>query len=210
MNLRVDLILDTEKRSGSAVSLKSAIRIAIIFVPICIVVFVLVTLLDTTRLTKKACVLEGSWADAQIKQSEAAVLAATFTRNRNILAELEGWRAAHAEWNEHLIAILKIIPDSIQLNNLNVKHKIAVIGPKNRYQGREFILSLTGKAYGPTASADVDTLKRKLGIVEPLCDQLKEIRVPIFRQDDDADAAKSDRIFMIECHYKPKLFKESN
>lgn len=206
MNLRVDLILDTEKRSGSAVSMKSAIRIAVVFVPICIVVFVLVTLLNISRLTAKAERLEASWADAQEKQTEAVALSGRFSKNRELASEINGWKESHADWHDDLIAMLKIIPETIHLRHLSLEHKIAII---ERDQAREFTLSISGKAYGPTASADVDALKRRLGSVQPFCDHIEEIRVPIFRQDSDEDAAKTDRIFTIQCVYKPRLFKAS-
>ena len=142
-------------------------------------------------------ITRGFWFFAQI-----ALFRIIYSR----VPEINGWKESHADWHDDLIAMLKIIPETIHLRHLSLEHKIAII---ERDQAREFTLSISGKAYGPTASADVNALKRKLGSVPPFCDNIAEIRVPIFRQDSDEDAAKTDRIFTIQCVYKPRLFKAS-
>ena len=102
MNLRVDLILESEQRSASRINLKSLTRIVAIIVPVLIGLVVASVLFGLVKLNNDVKTANNYWEITQPKLERAKALAAQVQDNEAILKELKGWKKSHMVWHEQL------------------------------------------------------------------------------------------------------------
>lgn len=207
MNLRVDLILESEQRSGSVVNLKSTMRIASIVGPIILLFIAGSVFTNARRLNTELNMLEGQMEIAGPKQEAAAELKEDLATNLGILNELEGWQKSHIDWNEQLLGLQREVPATIQLNVLRISQALQLID--NRIPARVFTLVLKGKAVGKDAEHDVDYLQRRLLKAPAFSSVMEKVEIPPggFRAVIEKDGSKSDRIFQLDCMYQARTFK---
>ena len=201
MNLRVDLILETEQRSASAVSLKFVLRLAAIVIPtvlILVIVWAVSSFLSVRSQVRNA---EEAWKVTEPRQSAVLKLRATANTNIAMLQELEGWKKTHVDWNLHLQAIQRIFPKDLQLGSLSLTHVIQAT-PKQGVS-RQFALLLKGTAYGASADQNVQRLRRTIQKSAPFTNILEEAEVKQFESDPQN---RNNRLFQIECRYQPRPF----
>lgn len=207
MNLRVDLILESEQRSGSIVNLKSTMRIASIVGPIILLFISGSVFTNARRLNTELNMLEGQMEIAGPKQEAAAELKEDLATNLGILNELEGWQKSHMDWNEQLLGLQREVPATIQLDILRISQALQLID--NRIPARVFTLMLKGKAIGEDAEHDVDHLQRRMVKAPIFSSVMEEVEIPPggFRAVIEKDGSKRDRIFQLNCTYQARKFK---
>lgn len=205
--MRVDLILESEQRSASVVNLKSVIRISSISVPVILLVVVASIVVNMTTLNNELRMLEGETQAIGSKEKVAETVIKGFAVNRGMLNELEGWRKSHIDWYEQLLAMQKAVPAEIQLSALRISHEFDLIDKK--IPVRAFTVALEGNTTGERAESSVQRLKRGLEDSPVLSSAVKEngVEVSRFEAATGKEAAKDDRIFQIECKYRPRRFE---
>jgi hypothetical protein len=205
MNLRVDLILETEKRSASVINAKSVLRISYIILPVILFLIIGGFVLSVWQLNSNLKTLEDGLAIDGPKKDKALKLRAEFQENLVILEEVKGWQKSHLSFYEQLVGVQKEVPEKIQLQNLTINHTVILT---NNAPARVFTLSLSGKAFGDGAQSYVTQLENRLQKGPAFTNAMESAKVVLFKQPDNAaDGNKSDRLFQIECAYKPRVLQ---
>lgn len=205
MNLRVDLILESEQRSGSIVTVKSLVRIVSILVPLIVVLLLSWQAYGVVRIKSELRSTEARWQSVEPLEKKAKELAQERQANEDQLAQLNGWRKSHIDWNAHLLQLFHSVPENIQLQNLRVSQALQVTS--NKAPARVFTLELRGKAFGAEAESSVNSFKRLLSDDPAFTNDLIKVEVPLFGADTAAGAGKNDRVFEIRCGYRERLFE---
>jgi len=205
MNLRVDLILETEKRSASVINAKSILRISYVVLPVILFLIIGSLVLSVWRLNSTLKTLEDTLAIDGPKKDKALKLRADLWANLAILEEVEGWNKSHLSFHEQLLGVQKEVPERIQLQNMTFSH---TTGLTNNMPARIFALSLSGKAVGDMAQSYVTQFEDRLKKGPAFTNTMESAKVVLFKRPDNVtDENKSDRLFQIECKYKPRYLK---
>ena len=199
-HLRVDLILESERRSTSPVSLRFLLRAAAMAALVIIAllgVFFLVKV-KTTQMRKSN--LTAEWARIEPRLKDVRELQRGVDRNQEILGEVQGWNRARIPWHQHLADLQKIVPETIQIASLRVSDQLLMIG---KSAALAYNVRLEGRAEGRNPREDVDTLLRLVkngegfsGMVEGASVEEGSFRV--------APDAKDHRLFAIAVKYKAR------
>lgn len=200
MNLRVDLILESEQRSGSLLSPKSLIRIAIVIFPTILGLVLATAAYKTWQLSAERRQLEQQLKTTSNRQQEAKDLQKTLQLNENIFAKMNWWHNSQLEWAKLLVGLQKLVPPTVQFTTLSLPEKIGG-GTK---PSRNFDLVLTGKAVGKEARENVKKLADDIVAAPEFKNLIDSSKITDFRQDTDKGAKEDDRTFRIECKFKPR------
>ena len=206
MNMRVDLIFETEQRSGSFLSPKSLIRIGSIVGPAVLALLVAVFVMQMWQLNSKVTLLEGQWESLGRKKKEAEKLQDRLLANKAILDEIGGWRVSHMDWHPKLQGIMSEVPAEIELKTLQVSHGFEV--QAKNMPARMFTMTVTGRAVGSGAETAVDRLRSRLQSASAFSTDVSEdgVTVSAYGADTTAGADKRDRVFAIISKYKAREF----
>jgi hypothetical protein len=208
MNLRVDLILDTEQRSGSLLNAKSLTRLATIAVPAIVLLILGWQVLGVMGLKKELNNLIMDWEVKKPQSEKARTLSEEFQTHKAILSELEGWKRSRLAWNDQLGEIVKIAPENVQLQSLSVIQRLKIF--EETTQAREYSLSMQGKAVGREAETSVRSFEQQLSGAPAFTAVVDEVSVPEYAADPSSDAGRDDRVFSIQSKYKMQTFQEIN
>lgn len=203
MNLRVDLILETEQRSASVVNIKGVIRIVSIVVPVILIVCIAMVVSTMMRINSELKTREAEMAIAGPKKDAAIKYREELSKNKQTLQELEGWRQTRIEWADQLAKIQNIIPTEIQLTSLKILNAVETV---EGVPARTSNMLIKGKALGSQANANVEML----GDIEKnqaFTNSMKEARVADYKRNEDPAANEGEMLFLIEVTYQPKKFK---
>jgi len=203
MNLRVDLILESEQRSGSIINLKSILRISSIIFPSILAIIILFAFVNSIKLKNELAMYQGEMDIAGPKQEQAEKLHEQLMKNLNILKELESWNSSHINWNEQLLSLQREVPPKIQLTDLDLRQVLQIVDKKAA--ARVFTLTLKGKAKGATSEGSIHALYDTLKNSPAFSPFMANVEVS-GSQDTTKGADKNDRIFKIDCSYKPSKF----
>ena len=201
MNLRVDLILESEKRSASLISPRMALRIVTIAGPTIILALAGLAVFSIFNLRREVKALEADWQILEPRKNRAIALAERVTVNEEARAELEGWSSCHIDWNAQLSALQTAVPPNIHLSALKISQVLLLADEID--PARVFSMSISGKAVGSTAEADIQTLKDRLVTAPAFTAAVETVRVPEYKADPDN---KTNRLFRIDCDYFPRIF----
>ena len=205
MNLRVDLILESEQRSGSPVSAKALLRIVCVLLPALLILAVAGAFRNMKQVTDELASLETQWEEVKPKQIEILSLNQEFQANRRAREELAAWQASRIDWHKQMVALMRVVPRDIQLRRLRANHALHLVEEKT--PARVFSMSIEGRAFGEQAEQDVQALRRRLQDRPPLADLIDAVEVTKFAQDPSRDAQKNDRTFKIDCQFTPREFE---
>ncbi len=201
MNLRVDLILETEQRSASIFNLKTLTRAVCIIIPSIVAAFFLVSFLGYWSLKTTVKDMKTEEEIKQPKVARADALRAEVDQNEAIKNELQGRRESAVDWHRQLVELMKVIPQEMYFDSLRVSH---TFGSENNVTFRQFDMTISGKSKGSKSEDNVLMVKRSLTVSDFFKRYTNPPEVPVFKQDVDPGARKTDRIFRIECRYKPR------
>ncbi len=204
MNLHVNLLLDSERRSSSRVSGKFILKIAAAVAALVLSVFAAVAL-SGARSARQVRL----FAEQEKKQLEPVFRAVSDLRQemndlQNITNAVAAWAASRPDWPGLLAGIRSAVPPNIQLSRLTMNENISMV---DGVPARVITLYFQGRAVGARSETDVQELEKILREKPPFSEVMELARVSQF------DAAKADdrqnaRVFDLECRFKPrKLFK---
>ncbi|MBM4144014.1 MAG: hypothetical protein FJ225_10555 [Lentisphaerae bacterium] len=207
MNLRVDLILESEQRSGSVLSPKSLMRIGSVVGPVALAFLVAAFVFQLWLLGGKLSSLEGQWAALEPRAKKADELRAQLAASRKILGEIEGWRKAHMDWHAELQGLIDIVPENIQLKQMRISQAFEVSAKK--VPARAFVAVVDGRAVGDGAEDAVRTLRMRLTSEMPFATNVAPdgVSVVAYGADPTPGAGKNDRVFSVQCRYRPREFR---
>lgn len=204
MNLRVDLILETEQRSASVFSPKVLGRLAALVLPILLAGFVIMRTITVMKLRTQLRLFDDEWSLLSPKSERADELIKDFQRNEKLLLEMRGWENSRLAWHGQIDALIRAVPTQIQLQSLRVSQTLLL---EDKVPERQFTMAIRGRAVGVTAEQNVKRLERSLSSVETFAPVMREVDVPQYGADTSEDASKEDRVFLIQCDYKERPFE---
>ena len=205
MNLRVDLILPTEQRSGNPVSVKSLGRMASIIVPLIIVVIVAKIVWTGIQEERDFRTLKQDLELTKPVHAHAVELMETFKVNREVKNELTYWASSRLSWNEQVLGLMQIVPTNVQLMSFRASEKLNLIDDK--MPGRQITVSIRGRAVNGDAEESVKFLVEQLENTPPFGYGVISNVVMDGRADVSPGAAPTDRTFDIKCTYFTRVFK---
>lgn len=204
MNLRVDLLLDTERRSSSVLSARSVVRIGSIVVPLVLAVGLLFFGMSLYRTIREASMLDARWKEMEPRSKDAARALAGFQTNREIVQGLQSWRNARLPLDEQMLGLMRLVPEEAQLLRLTISHSVAVT---NKLPARMYAMTLQGRVTGANAELRVKEMETRLTALPPFAGATRKAEVLQYSADETQGAGKDDRLFQIACQYAPREFK---
>ncbi|MBU4211788.1 MAG: hypothetical protein KKD33_04305 [Verrucomicrobia bacterium] len=201
MNLQVDFMLDTKRRSGSTVSQKFVIRLAAFIIPV-IVLGLFVVLIFTYQSSKR---------DRNLVEQEKIQIDPEYKKVLNLERELknvqdlktaiQGWSDSRLDAYRLLRGLQSAVPRTIQLTQWILNEKVEAVGT---VFGRTAGIYMKGKVAGERPAADVQLLYQALKSEPPFPDIMAQIEVKRFAASEALDE-QGGRVFDIECMLKPRL-----
>jgi hypothetical protein len=205
MNLKVDLILPSEQRSGSVLSLKSLTRIASIALPAIILVAAFVMTYQYIRLRTQVNSLEEAWENAQPKEQHAKEIREQLARNRKVLNEIRGWKKSSMAWHWHLLDLQRQVPASIALNELELSHSMQLTDGN---PARSFSILLSARSEGEDAEWSIMRFQGNIKNSDRLGSLVQSVEVvPGSYREDPSTTNEYDRLFRLSCKVKPRPFE---
>lgn len=200
MNLQVNLILDSEKRSGSTVSLKFVIRVAAVAIPV--LMGIAITGIIVAERSARQNMRFAEQEQSQLDPVYASVLGlnSELRECQQVAVTLEGWGASRTDWRLVLRQLQEVVPPSIQLLRMTVTE---TIGPLGGVPARMSGMYIKGRVVGETAEDDVRSLDKALKEQPAFTNLFAKVEVKRFEAGENA-ADRDARVFEIECMLKPK------
>ena len=198
MNLRVDLILETEQRSASVLNPKALMRMGLIVVPVIVGAWLAFAIMGGIRLRSELNGLQSQWEVIEQQQKKAKDQINEFRTNSDIKDWLSGLQGSRIDWHAQLTGFLKTVPPNIQVASLAINQNLQIVDNK---LARVFALTMKGKTTGPDAEKSVKDLEAAIADSPPFGPLTAEVSVPEYGADTSSKAKKDDRVFTIKCAY---------
>lgn len=201
MNLQVDFMLDTERRSGSTVSQKFVVRLAVFIIPV-IVLGLFVVLIVTYHSSKRdRNVVEQEKIQIDPEYRKIVNLEKEYNNARSLKTAIQGWGDSRLDAYRLLRGLQRAAPPTIQLTQWVLNEKVEAVGT---VFGRTAGIYMKGKVAGERPEADVQSLYQALKSEPPFPDIMAQVEVKRFAASETLDEQGS-RVFDIECMLKPRL-----
>jgi Tfp pilus assembly protein PilN len=208
MSLRINLILDSERRSASPIQPQTLVRMGIVVLALIPVLIGLALFTGHRRFRMELDRTRTEWTQAKPRYEEALRIKQDLARQQSLMKEISGYRATRIAWSEQLEGLRDVVPQVVQLTELHVSQQLL---QSNGVPARAFELRLTGRAAGQQAEVSVRFLRDALAAREPFTPAVdtNSVSVPpgAFRQDPARGASKLDRVFEIVARYQPRRFE---
>ncbi len=206
MSLHINLIYDTEQRSASLVSLRFALRLIGILIPVLILLLGFFAFFQIRQLRNELAMKQAVWETLEPRYEAAQELQRELETIRAIENEINGWLNARLEWVAPLSAIRDVVPPTIQLVSLHSEERLELDGTT---LVRACTLTMDGRARGTSPQADVEQLRRGMSEHPQLADIFREVVIPpgTFQADPARDAEREHRIFRLHARLYPRRFE---
>lgn len=206
MNFRINLILDTEKRSTSIISAKAVLRICTIVVPIIIVIALVLTVLSSINMQHYRDQLVRENEQRAGEKAKATQLKQKVTDAMYILEEVRSWKNARLNWHEQLMGIMQYTPTNVNLTKLMLTTDLKLVD-NNKTPARIFSLELHGKAKGTGSDESLINFLQAFKTQPSFGTNIIQTVNLEGKEDLSLGASKDDRVFTLNCSYLPKRFK---
>jgi hypothetical protein len=201
MNLQVDFMLDTERRSGSTVSQKFVIRLVAFVIPV-VVLGLFVVLIFTYQSSKRdRNFVEQEKIQIDPEYKKVLNLEKEFKSVRDLKTAIQGWGDSRLDAYRLLRGLQRAAPQTIQLTQWILNEKVEAVGT---VFGRTAEIFMKGKVAGERPEADVQRLYQALKSEPPFPDIMAKVEVKRFAASEALDE-QGGRVFDIECTLKPRL-----
>lgn len=202
--MHINLILETEQRSASPVSLSTLIRIVIATVAIVLSLWLVSVYLSYRELKNSVKYCDVEWAQTEPKFVAAQQLRQELIVKSAKLKEIKGWHTTRIEWGLQMEGLQAVIPPLIQLTEFRVSQDILTLS--NNVPARVFELRLSGKTGAARSESNVSAFQMALFKQPPFDSFVEAVNIPAgaFRQN---PLNKTDRVFEIVCKYIPRSFE---
>ncbi len=203
MNMHINLILASEKRSASVVSPRFVLRLTYVLIPVLILLFGFLAYLQSRQLYKRLEWAQEQWEMKEPHYQKALQLKQEVMEIRKAEAEIVALRHARHRWTPMLQVLPEIVPSTIQLTQLQSQESLQV---ENSMPKRHLMLKLWGRTRGVSPEADVETLRKRLFEHPQLSGIVSNAFIPqgSFRADTAPDADRTHRIFQIHAPLFPR------
>jgi hypothetical protein len=209
MNLRVDLILDQERRSGRVINARLVVRTLSITLPLILATLFALLFLRVQTLNTEVRKWEAVWGARHPKQEQALRMQGTIAANEGRVTEAEAWRRVRLDSAALLRELQLVVPLTTQLTELRLSEDFQVTEGRAAVTQRNASLMLGGKADGPQAKDDVTRLTASLTETPAFTNMIARAFVPpnAFSLDTTPGAPETRRVFRIHCEFQPRVFK---
>ena len=181
MSYRVDLILESEQRSGSLLSPKSLMRIVCTMLPVVILCFVAVEVMQAWSLKSEVDRIEAEWDRMRPEQREASMVRSNLTVSTEVVAEMTAWRNSRLAWETQLLSLQTLVPEDVQLTLIRSDQRIRL---ENKILPvRDFTVIIKGRAVGFSAKENVEALEQSVNDTDCFKEVQKEAKVTSFVAD---------------------------
>ena len=201
MNLQVDFMLDTERRSGSSVSQKFVIRLAAFVIPVVVLGLFLVLIVTYQSSKRDRNVVEQEKIQIDPEYKKVVNLEKEYNNVRGLKTAIQGWRDSRLDAYRLLRGLQRAAPQTIQLTQWALNEKVEAVGA---VFGRTAGIYMKGKVAGEQPEADVQRLYHALQSEPPFPDIMEQVEVKRFAASEALDE-QGGRVFDIECILKPRL-----
>lgn len=202
--MRINLILESERRSASPISLSMVIRAAVGGVTVLVLMLAGSLLTSYRSLNVNVRSASEDWKRTEPKYNAALQRRSDLDKKMATLKELQSWRDTRVAWGKQLMQLQQAISPLIQLTELRVTQDLLVMS--NNVPARVFELRLAGRTGTQQSEATVSELREALAGWPPFDTFIETVNIPpgAFRQD---PGSKADRTFELVCRYYPRPFK---
>lgn len=204
MNLYINLLLDSERRSTSRISRKFILKLAAVIFSVLLAAVGLTVFIGSRSASQS--LLFAQQEQKQLDKVFKAVVEMNreLTDLRNVTNTINSWACTRPDWPRLLVGLQAVVPQNIQLLKFTMNEKIIAVddGP-----ARIISLYMKGKASGEHTGTDVEQLKKSLKETSVFSEYTE---IAVVKQFDavKADGQQNMRVFDIECRFKPqKLFQ---
>ena len=201
MNLQVDFMLDTERRSGSTVSQKFVIRLAAFIIPVIVLGLFMVLIFTYQSSKRDRNLVEQEKIQIDPEYKKVMSLEKEYNNVRDLKTAIQGWSDSRLDAYRLLRGLQRAAPLSIQLTHWVLNEKVEAVGT---VFGRTAVIYIKGKVAGEYPEADVQHLYQALKSEPPFPDIMEQVEVKRFAASEALDE-QGGRIFDIECMLKPRL-----
>jgi hypothetical protein len=205
MSLHVNLLLESERRSGRILNPKLVLRITIIALPLFAAATVLSGVGKAMMQARELRQLEAAWQRAEPQKKEAERLSGETANDRRIAEEISGWRTSRIEWHQQMESIRTAVPASIQLVSLTMEQTLDC--GDDQKPRRACTMSLRGKASGTESEEAVKSLQAGIQRAETSTGTVEQVRVASYGADTGANAGTNDYVFQLDCVYRIRGFE---
>ncbi len=206
MNLRVDLILPHEQRSGNPVSAKTLGRVGTIVGPLILVLIIGKFVWSAHQENSDFAALQQDLEQTKPLHAQAVEMLESFNTNREAKEELAGWSKTRTAWNTQLLGLMQLVPTNVQIQSFRTKERLVLINNQNT-PARELTVSMKGRAIYGHAEESVKAFVDSLETASPFGAGIISNVDMNGRADKAPGAAATDRTFDISCTYFTRTFK---
>ena len=201
MNLQVDLMFDTERRSGSTVSQKFIIRLTAVIIPVILLSLFAILVVTSQASKRDRNVIEQEKKQIDPEYKKVMNLEKEFKSVRDLKTVIQGWSDSRLDAYRLLRGLQRAAPQTIQLTQWILNEKVEAVGTAF---GRTAGIYIKGKVAGKSPEADVQRLYQALKSEPPFPDIMAQVDVKRFAAS-EALNEQGGRVFDIECMLKPRL-----
>lgn len=201
MNLQVDLMLDTERRSGSSVSRKFVIRLTGITLPVIILGWFAYLLVIYQASKHDRSVIEQEKVQIDLNYKKVIGLKKDLQNDQALHKAIQAWGDSRLDAYRLLRGLQRVTPLTIQLTQLSFNEKVDAV--ETGY-GRTASIYFKGKVGGQRPEADVQRFDQALRNEPPFPTIMAQVEVKRFAAS-EALNERGSRVFDIECLLKPRF-----
>ncbi|NLB55235.1 MAG: hypothetical protein GX811_05630 [Lentisphaerae bacterium] len=165
MNLHINLILPSERRSGSNVSSKFLLQLVAVILPVLLLLLVLSLIIINKQTSSKLLALKSTWAQTEITQKTVQDIQQEMSASTNLVHDLTLWLDSKLETHVMLKELAEVIPVTAQLTMLTLNDNLVSIS--NTFQ-RAGVLFLRGKVTGKQPGEDISNLEKDLVTIKDI------------------------------------------
>lgn len=194
MSLQVNLILDSERRSGSSISPKFIIRTSLIVLGGLVVMGVFSLMLGARAARQNLAFIESEKEGMDTVYNSVIKTRGELKKLKTLAGFLEGWQTNRLNMCMFLRSLQLCVPESIQLTRLTLRKNLDFNDNAPHWSGNIYV---RGRVTGRSADADVRALHLRLRGKPPFVVLLDQVQVKRFAAE-ESDTAGEVRIFDIE------------
>ena len=204
MNLQVNLIRATERRSASLVSLKAVGMIVAIVLPLIFVLLYMAMYFQLAEARSELVMLESEWGRTGPRVQEADDLITRYDELMVYSEAVQGWNRSRLPWGAYLDALQRQVPERIQLRSMLMSQVLAREG--DGPLERRHVVVITGRCQGPGADELVEAFRAAFTSTAPLEQWVKRAAIVSFGEDRTPGTAADHYLFELELEFHPGSF----
>lgn len=215
MNVRVNLIKDTELRHVGMVSRSFLIRVSSITAVTVLALFLIIFIGRYKLVQQQLTGARDRWETLKPAYDRVRVLRQDLVDRRKIMGELTGWSKSRINWVTPLTELQQTVPPTIQLTKLLIRGEFSMKEPKVTAPPsdpgkpppeipatpmRRYFINIYGRASGTLADQVVIHFVRTFRQMPALHEILEGVKLQRLQKEADGDKGNEqpDRSFEIE------------